>query len=286
VYDPEEAIKYVINYLHYLPSEWNGKLHSDQVKHDFMRLYGLKVLIFLEELLSVITTPFVMLYSLSNCSEKIIDFFREFTIHVDGLGYVCSYAVFDFKRSGFTNTDTRAEQYAQTENKMLSSYWGFLDQYGPNNQGGRRRGAVHPMTISPVLQPDELRSGGNRQRPGGMHNSMYRGYHPSANMAASTTASFLLDPHHQPPPNAYQRRPHIFPQPAASLVEESEDISRAQTPQQYISNLGEPFMSGGLHNTTENREEDPAEPPVAAGVLGLLNHFQRVQSGGRGGVNI
>ena len=65
-----------------------------------MQLYGLKVLIFLEELLSVITTPFVMMYSLSNCSEKIIDFFREFTVHVDGLGHVCSYAVFDFKRNG------------------------------------------------------------------------------------------------------------------------------------------------------------------------------------------
>lgn len=31
VYDPEEAIKYVVNYTHYLPADWNGKLHSDQV---------------------------------------------------------------------------------------------------------------------------------------------------------------------------------------------------------------------------------------------------------------
>ena len=31
VYDPEEAIKYVVNYTHYLPTDWNGKLHSDQV---------------------------------------------------------------------------------------------------------------------------------------------------------------------------------------------------------------------------------------------------------------
>lgn len=31
VYDPEEAIKYVINYTHYMPQEWEGKLHSDDV---------------------------------------------------------------------------------------------------------------------------------------------------------------------------------------------------------------------------------------------------------------
>lgn len=65
-----------------------------------MQLYGLKVMIFFEELLSVITTPFVMWFSLYYCSDKIIDFFREFTIHVDGIGHVCSYAVFDFKRNG------------------------------------------------------------------------------------------------------------------------------------------------------------------------------------------
>lgn len=32
VYDPEEAIKYVINYTHYMPNEWQGKLHSDEVR--------------------------------------------------------------------------------------------------------------------------------------------------------------------------------------------------------------------------------------------------------------
>lgn len=67
-----------------------------------MQLYGLKVVIFFEELLSVITTPFVMWFSLYYRSDKIIDFFREFTVHVDGIGHVCSYAVFDFKRNGVT----------------------------------------------------------------------------------------------------------------------------------------------------------------------------------------
>ncbi|RPB29502.1 APG9-domain-containing protein [Terfezia boudieri ATCC MYA-4762] len=289
VYDPEEAIKYVINYTHYMPNEWNGKLHSDEIKQDFMQLYGLKVMIFFEELLSVITTPFVMWFSLYYCSDKIIDFFREFTIHVDGIGYVCSYAVFDFKRNGAMKMDARSEQYAQTENKMLSSYWGFLDQYGPNNQGGgRRRGAVHPHGMSPILQADEVRGNTGRQRTGGMSHSIYRGHHAPINMAASATASVLLDAHHQPPPGAYQRRPYVFPQPTASLMEEDEYPSGVQTPQHYVSNLGEPFLSGGLQSVIGSREDDPAEPPVAAGVLGLLNQFQRVQGtgGGRGGVNI
>jgi len=55
---------------------------------------------FLQELLSVLLTPFILCFSLPRSSAAIIDFFREFTVHVDGIGYVCSFAVFDFKRQG------------------------------------------------------------------------------------------------------------------------------------------------------------------------------------------
>lgn len=47
----------------------------------------------------MIITPFILWISLPKCSDKIIDFFRENTVHVHGLGYVCSYAMFDFNKS-------------------------------------------------------------------------------------------------------------------------------------------------------------------------------------------
>jgi autophagy-related protein 9 len=65
-----------------------------------MGLYDLKVTIFLGEVMSVIFTPFVLWFSLSNRCDRIIDFFREFTVHVDGIGYVCSFAVFNFQKPG------------------------------------------------------------------------------------------------------------------------------------------------------------------------------------------
>lgn len=55
---------------------------------------------FLQELLSVLLTPFILILSLPRSAAAIVDFFREFTVHVDGIGYVCSFAVFDFKRQG------------------------------------------------------------------------------------------------------------------------------------------------------------------------------------------
>ncbi|WWD05169.1 hypothetical protein V865_003242 [Kwoniella europaea PYCC6329] len=100
VFDPEERMKEVVGYTHYLPAEWKGKLHSQFVHQSFGQLFALKITIFFTELLSVILTPFVLFFSLPPCAGAIIDFFREFTVHVDGVGYVCSFAVFDFRRNG------------------------------------------------------------------------------------------------------------------------------------------------------------------------------------------
>ena len=60
----------------------------------------MKIMIYAQELLSVVLTPFVLWFSLPDCAPAIVDFFREFTIHVDSLGYVCSFGVFDFQRHG------------------------------------------------------------------------------------------------------------------------------------------------------------------------------------------
>jgi hypothetical protein len=100
VVNPEDLMRDIVEHTHYLPSEWRGKLHSSEVHAEFSRFYQLKVTTFLSEVASVVTTPFVLWYSLPPCAPAIIDFFREFTIHVDGLGFVCSFAVFDFQRHG------------------------------------------------------------------------------------------------------------------------------------------------------------------------------------------
>lgn len=146
VFDPETGARTVIEYTHYLPEDWEGKLHTDEVKNEFSKLYDLKIMIIIRELLSVIITPFLLWFSLRTSSSKIVDFFREFTIHVDGLGYVCSFATFDFnnankRKSGFKHKqalfnagegdkfELRSNYFATTDGKMLKSYLNFLDNY-------------------------------------------------------------------------------------------------------------------------------------------------------------
>lgn len=96
-YDPEASLRYVSQFTHYLPSSWNGKLHTVEVKNEFCELYSLKILIIINEIISLILTPFILWFKVSNCSGSIVDFFRDYSIHVDGLGYVCSFAMFNFE---------------------------------------------------------------------------------------------------------------------------------------------------------------------------------------------
>ncbi|KAH7889606.1 putative transmembrane protein [Phlebopus sp. FC_14] len=117
VFDPELLMTEVIQYTHYMPDEWKGKLHSKQVHQEFGELFAMKVLIFAQEIISVVTTPFVLWFSLPPCAPAIVDFFHDFTVWVPGRGYICSFAEFDFKRHG--NVKFGAPSHIQDE-RMLS----------------------------------------------------------------------------------------------------------------------------------------------------------------------
>ncbi|KAF9908199.1 autophagy protein atg9 [Linnemannia zychae] len=129
-FDPELLIRGVVEHTHYMPSEWNDKLHTDEVRKRFALLFEYNAMLFLMEFMSLVLTPLMLCQSLANCSEKIVDFFREFTVHVDGIGYVCSFAVVDFKRQGSVKHGNQAvgtlNEYAvANENKMEKSFLNF-----------------------------------------------------------------------------------------------------------------------------------------------------------------
>ena len=54
----------------------------------------------LEELLSPLVTPFLLMFSLRYKALDIVDFFRNFTVEVVGVGDVCSFAQLDVKKHG------------------------------------------------------------------------------------------------------------------------------------------------------------------------------------------
>ncbi|KAJ3094831.1 autophagy protein atg9 [Phlyctochytrium planicorne] len=144
IYEPERAIRLVAEDTHYLPESWKGKLHSEEVKGEFATLFDYKVSLFLQEILSVLLAPFILYYSLPKCSGDIIDFFREFTVHVDSLGYVCSFAVFNFRIHGNTRYGAPIEgsspRLQSKEGKMEQSFLFFKannPEWEPDHEGSQ-----------------------------------------------------------------------------------------------------------------------------------------------------
>ena len=244
VFDPEYALREVIEYTHYLPNEWRGRLHSDAVKREFSTLYQMKILTFLEEIFSLILTPFILWFALPKCSDRIVDFFREFTIEVDGLGRICSFAEFDFKKAGDNVAQQRPyddagrglrdDYYATKDGKMLASYFGFLDNYSTNPRPGapymypsnKRMFQQAPNYNRPVSPEFGVDPAPGRSRPGrplpmqrgvgrsqGVSASMRRGSRilPGA-IPASPMPSMLLDPHHQPSASGFRNGSRLVTQ--------------------------------------------------------------------------
>ncbi|KAI1489689.1 autophagy protein Apg9 [Biscogniauxia mediterranea] len=257
VFDPEYAMQNVIEYTHYQPDQWKGRLHSYDVKIEFAELYKPRIIIFLEEILGVLVTPLVLFFSLPKCSDQIIDFFREFTVHVDGLGYVCSFAVFDFQKDPRTSrpqqgntTDAREDYYATKHGKMQASMHGFLDNYVYNPRSGlpgahpigpAGRHQFHPPPAFPGLTSPTLAADMRASRMG--RSEILKNRPPQqpgktprfgATVAPSPMASMLLDPHNQPsssfivgrtPPQ--RNRTHRGPyQGDRDVIEESVEDAR------------------------------------------------------------
>ncbi|CAR28755.1 ZYRO0F11264p [Zygosaccharomyces rouxii] len=121
VFDPDETIQDLAAYTHYLPVEWEGRYHTEEVKNEFCKLYNLKIIILLRELASLIMTPFILWFSLPRSADRIVEFFRDNSVYVDGLGYVCKYAMFEINDSTDTKTRHRKESRRGSRNTRSST---------------------------------------------------------------------------------------------------------------------------------------------------------------------
>lgn len=97
VLEPKKAMEEIVQHTHYMV---HNKAHTYEAFKEFSKLFQPKVLILLFELFSVLLAPFILIFSASKCSERIIDFFRQFTIHVPKIGYVCKFSQFPIEEHG------------------------------------------------------------------------------------------------------------------------------------------------------------------------------------------
>ena len=88
-------MKKLYKYTHYMPSNWIDKTHTYKVRDDFLQFFPYMFTIFLYDLLSVITTPYILLFLLPKQSSQIVNFIKSNTIKSDTVGNICRFSNFD-----------------------------------------------------------------------------------------------------------------------------------------------------------------------------------------------
>ncbi|KAJ1720576.1 autophagy protein atg9, partial [Coemansia biformis] len=159
---PAWIMRDVLEDLQYMEPAWRGRLDTTRVRREFEVLFSYRLLIFAHELLGVVTAPFIMLFSLPGCAEQVVDFFREFTVHREGLGYVCSFAAFDLENHGNVRfsapTRTGGERMASKNGKMEQSFLAFKADY-PEWTPRTQAGSIY-LQRAQHAQQDLWRAGG------------------------------------------------------------------------------------------------------------------------------
>uniref|UniRef100_A0A8C8GLH1 Autophagy-related protein 9 n=1 Tax=Oncorhynchus tshawytscha TaxID=74940 RepID=A0A8C8GLH1_ONCTS len=119
VYCPEQLLRLILAHIHYMPDHWQGNAHRYETRDQFSQLFQYKAVFILEELTSPLVTPFILIFSLRRKSLEIIDFFRNFTVEVVGVGDTCSFAQMDIRQHGhpawMSEGKTEASIYQQAE---------------------------------------------------------------------------------------------------------------------------------------------------------------------------
>lgn len=253
LWDPEIAMNAVIVHSHYCPDSWKGRLHSDEVRQEFSSMYKLEALLFLEDIIGTLLTPWLLMYNLPNRADRLVDFFREFTIHVDGLGTVCSYAVFDFKNGGKAATrpgqpgDLRDGYYGDKANKLMESYLSFLDVYGPNPKRGlhgRTKRHFHPPPTFPGL------AGGSPSILAENHSGSAVGRHGTAALMRHSTLQQQSQPQQQQP---QQHTPRFGPAGSSGFH------------QQHISPMHSILLDPHHQPRSSPRQGPTSRPPLRSG---------------------
>jgi autophagy-related protein 9 len=292
-HDPVLHLKEVLMYIHYMPAHWKDRLHSNEVRAEFSSLYQNKVLIFLEEIISLVLTPIILYRNSNERCERIVDFFRESTVHVEGVGNQCNFAVFNFKKhqNVVENTTTalqepdglRDDYFGLKDDKMAASIHNFAQYYSAYNQrqNGRRplHGYQRPPEWPPLSPPtvaEEIDPARSLFKPSAQHTSRQPGLASSQRRDPRSPQSLAHDRRRRPTRQAEveasrQQQPSLGPSESRIMALDSDldDYDRA---------VGRDASGLGLESDTDAEDGAKGLADGKEGVLGLLAQFTKAKT--------
>lgn len=143
IWCPEQLMSAVLAHVHYLPMSWRGLAHTSKIREQFGQLFQLRAIYLFNELFSPFTTPFILMWSFRARALDIVDFYRNFTVAVVGVGDVCSFAQMDIRKHG--NPDW---QLTVNDDKIIQLS-NDTNQYNQGENGKTELSLVHFTLTNP-----------------------------------------------------------------------------------------------------------------------------------------
>lgn len=130
--------------VHYLPDSWRGLAHTTFVRDQFAQFFQYKAVYLLFELISPVVTPLIFFFKLRPRSLEIIDFYRNFTVSVLGVGDVCSFSLMDMRKHGNPAWQAPGQLKCPENNKQTQA-----------ENGKTELSLIHFATMNPTWSPPE-----------------------------------------------------------------------------------------------------------------------------------
>ncbi|XP_018397546.1 PREDICTED: autophagy-related protein 9A [Cyphomyrmex costatus] len=132
VWCPETLLTAVLAHTHYRPDSWRGTAHTHTTRAQVAQLFQYRAVHLLEELVSPFVTTYILCFRMRHRALEIVDFFRNFTIEVAGVGDVCSFAQMDVRRHGnpMWQTVAHSPTVSPLPEERLHRSAGYDNQYG------------------------------------------------------------------------------------------------------------------------------------------------------------
>lgn len=162
VWCPETLLTAVLAHTHYRPDSWKGHAHTQTTRAQVAQLFQYRAVHLLEELLSPLLTPFILCFYMRQRSLDIVDFYRNFTIEVTGVGDVCSFAQMDVRKHGHPMWQTLPVTPEEDRTDGYNNLYGgerhtlhipMSNQYTQAEDGKTELSLIHFTLTNPEWKP-------------------------------------------------------------------------------------------------------------------------------------
>ncbi|XP_065216875.1 autophagy-related protein 9A [Planococcus citri] len=141
---PEKLLIEILAEVHYLPDSWRGQAHSTGVRDQFSQFFQYKAVYLVFELISPVVVPWILYFKLRPRSLEIVDFYRNFTVSVLGVGDVCSFSLMDMRKHGNPTWQAPGYMKCPENNKQTQA-----------EDGKTELSLIHFATMNPTWQPPQ-----------------------------------------------------------------------------------------------------------------------------------